>query len=69
MKKIKAWLVDQFLPAYCRDDLLAQNARLLAANAEQKQEIERLQAYIDGLHTAIRRQPRIVIYGTEVNQK
>ena len=69
MKKIKAWLVNKFLPTYCRDDLLAQNARLLYANAEQKHEIERLQAYIDGLHTAIRRQPRIVIYGTEVNQK
>ena len=35
----------------------------------QKQEIERLNAYISGLHTALRRQPRITIYGTEVRKE
>lgn len=61
MTKIKLWLCNRFLPAYLRDDLTEQNRRLLAANAEQKQKIEQLYAYIDGLETAMRSQRRIVI--------
>lgn len=69
MSRFKQWLYNRFLPAYCREDLLEANARLLAANAAQKQEIERLRAYINGLHTALRRQPRITVYGTEVKKE
>lgn len=61
MSKFKKWLYNRFLPAYCRDDLMETNARLLAANAAQKQEIDRLQAYISGLETALRSQRRITI--------
>lgn len=61
MTKIRQWLCNRFLPAYLRDDLLEKNRRLLAANAEQKQKIEQLYAYIDGLETAMRSQRRIVI--------
>ena len=68
MTKFKTWLIHKFLPDYCRDDLLEVNDRLMAANAAQKQEIVRLNAYIDGLHAALRRQPRITIYGTEVKK-
>lgn len=69
MRKFKQWLYNRFLPAWCRDDLMETNARLLAANEAQKQEIERLNAYISGLHTALRRWPRIAIYGTEVRKE
>ncbi len=69
MTKFKRWLYARFLPAWCRDDLMETNARLLAANAEQRQEIKRLNAYINGLHAAMRRQPRIAIYGTEVKKE
>ncbi len=61
MSKFKKWLYNRFLPAYCRDNLMETNARLLAANAEQKREIERLNAYISGLETAMRNQRRVVI--------
>jgi len=69
MSKFKQWLYQRFLPAYCRDDLMEANTRLLAANAAQKQEIDRLRSYIAGLETAMRRQPRITIYGTEVKKE
>lgn len=69
MTKFKRWLYTRFLPAWCRDDLIETNARLLAANKEQKQEIDRLRSYIAGLETAMRRQPRITIYGTEVKKE
>lgn len=69
MSKFKHWIYTRFLPAWCREDLMETNARLLAANAAQEREIERLNAYISGLHTALRRQPRITIYGTEVRKE
>lgn len=61
MQKFKKWLYQRFLPAYCRDDLMEANNRLLVANAAQKQEIDRLRSYIAGLETAMRSQRRIVI--------
>lgn len=61
MTKFKRWLYNRFLPDWCHDNLMETNARLLAANAEQRQEIDRLNAYIDGLHTAMRAQRRITI--------
>lgn len=61
MSKFKKWLYNRFLPVYCRDNLMETNARLLAANAAQKREIERLNAYISGLETAMRNQRRVVI--------
>lgn len=61
MSKFKKWLYNRFLPAYCRDNLMETNARLLSANAAQKREIERLNAYISGLETAMRNQRRVVI--------
>lgn len=54
MSKFKQWLYNRFLPAWCRDDLMETNSRLLAANAEQKQEITKLNAYISGLEQALR---------------
>lgn len=67
MSKFKKWLYDRFLPMWCRDDLIEANARLMAANTEQKQEIAQLNAYIDGLEAAMRNQRRIVIRN-EVNK-
>jgi len=69
MSKFKRWLYNRFLPAWCRDDLMETNDRLLAANKELKQENMRLNAYIDGVKDAIRRQPRITIHGTEVTKE
>ena len=68
MRKLKRWLYDRFLPAWCRDDLMRANELLSAKVQAQAGEIERLEAYIDGVHAAQRRQPRIVINCKEVSK-
>lgn len=68
MRKLKRWLYDRFLPAWCRDDLMRANELLSAKVQAQAMEIERLEAYIDGVHAAQRRQPRIVINCKEVSK-
>lgn len=64
MSKIKTWLHERFLPAYLRDDLIATNKRLQERVDVQAREIERLNAYIDGMQDAMLRQSRIIIKGT-----
>ena len=61
MTRFKHWLYEKFLPAWCREDLLNENARLSAAVSELKNENNRLRAYINGFETAIRYQRRVVI--------
>ncbi|WP_050697605.1 hypothetical protein [Anaeromassilibacillus senegalensis] len=68
MTKIKNWLFGKFLPAWCRDDLLETNRHLVDVISDLKQENERLNAYIDGIHAAVRRQPRITINCGEVHK-
>lgn len=68
MRKLKRWLYERFLPAWCRDDLMRANELLSAKVQAQAREIERLEAYIDGVHAAQRRQPRIVINRKEVSK-
>ena len=69
MKKLKTWLYERFLAAGCGDDLIKANEMLSEKVQEQAMEIERLEAYIDGLHAAQRRQPRIVINCKEVSKQ
>lgn len=61
MSKIKKWLYNKFLPAWCKDDLLANNASLVKKVGDQKIEIERLKAYINGIETAMRYQRRVTV--------
>ena len=61
MTKLKHWFIHNYLPAYCRDELLADNARLVSIVNELKQENGCLKAYIDGLERAMRNRRRIVI--------
>lgn len=68
MRKLKKWLYERFLPAWCRDDLMRANELLSEKVQAQAKEIERLEAYIDGIHDAQRRQPRIVINCKEVSK-
>ena len=65
MSKIKKWLYERYLPAWCRDDLMETNERLRKKVLDQKQEIDRLNAYIDGMQDAMIRQSRIIIKGKE----
>lgn len=61
MSKFKRWLYNRFLPAWCKEELLSANRALSKTVAKQQHEIERLNAYIDGLETALRVQRRITI--------
>lgn len=60
MQKLKTWLLERFLPAWAKDSVYQENKALLAELERQKQEIRELNAYIDGMETALRRN-RIVI--------
>ncbi len=68
INKFKRWLYTRFLPAWCKEDLLEENRRLAAVAAERRQEIDRLNAYISGLETALRVQRHIVINTGEVRK-
>ncbi len=61
----KHWLCRRFLPAWCEDELLEENARLRDRAEKQRQEIDRLNAYIDGMERAMKLQKRILIQGGE----
>lgn len=61
MKKLKAWIINKFLPAWCRDSLMRENQALARKNQQQAQEIAQLRAYIDGLEYAVKRRTQIVV--------
>lgn len=61
IKRFKRWLYNKFLPAWCKEDLLTDNARLAATVAEQRQEIARLNAYIEGMESGMRTRNKIII--------
>lgn len=56
MRKFKIWLCTKFLPAWCKEELLDENKRLVRTVSEQREEINQLRAYIDGMNNALRRQ-------------
>ena len=61
MRKFRKWLLETFLPAWAKDSVYAENKRLLAQLERQAQDMRELNAYIDGLETALRSMRRIVI--------
>lgn len=68
VSRIKKWLYERFLPAWCRDDLMEANKRLRERVDKQAQEIERLNAYIDGMQDAMIRS-RVIIKAGKVDAK
>ena len=68
MRKLKKWLYNKFLPAWCKEDLMEANAHLTGVIVELKRENEKLRAYIRGMETALRRCGRITINTGEVRQ-
>ena len=61
MSKFKRWLYNKFLPVWCKDELMEENARLMGIVKAQGQEINRLRAYINGMETAMRHQRRVMV--------
>ena len=56
MRKFRIWLCTKFLPAWCKEELLDENKRLARLISEQREENDKLRAYIDGMNNAMRRQ-------------
>lgn len=61
MTQLKRWLYNKFLPAWCKDDLMDENAALRARLRTVEQDNRELRAYINGIETALRRCGRISI--------
>lgn len=61
MKRFRKWLLERFLPTWAKESVYKENAALRERIATQQREIERLNAYIDGLEAGIKSQRRIVI--------
>lgn len=61
MRRFRQWLLERFLPAWAKDSVYRENKILRAKLDERDQEIRELNAYIDGLETALRSMRRIVI--------
>lgn len=55
MRRFKTWLLERFLPAWAKDTVYQENKALRNKLAKQEQEIRELNAYIDGMETAMRR--------------
>lgn len=67
MTRLKRWIIDKFLPAWCRSELIDENRRLTEKIEKQAAKIDRLNAYIDGLQNALCRQPKIIINGGDAS--
>ena len=58
---MKNWLMERFLPMWAKHTLLWEKNQLEKENLVLRQEIERLEAYIDGIKTGIRAGKRVNI--------
>lgn len=62
MGKIKTWLIEKFLPAWAKETIYNDNAKLRMEIQILKQQIREQARYIDGLERGIRSQRRVVIH-------
>lgn len=68
MSRIKNWIINKYLPTWCRDELMSENKRLEEKIKMQAAEIDRLNQYIDGMHDALKYRPHILISGRSDRQ-
>lgn len=61
MRHVRKWLLERFLPAWAKDSVYRENRALWDKLERQERDIRELNAYIDGLETALRSMRRIVI--------
>ncbi len=62
MHKLRHWLRKRFLEVWIKEDLLRENDRLRTQVKTLEAELQRREAYLDGLNAGIRAQRRIVIH-------
>ena len=65
MKKLRKWLLERFLPAWAKDSVCRENQALREKLAQQEQEIRELNAFLDGVETALRKQRIVIQMGGE----
>ena len=53
MHKFREWFRRRFLPEWARDQLMRENAALRAREEQLTREIERLEAYIQGMQAGV----------------
>lgn len=65
--KIRDWLIGKYLPAILKESVCKENKALRDHIGDLNAEIDRLNAYLDGLEKGIRQARRITIHN-EVNK-
>lgn len=68
MHKLKEWFWRRFLPEWARDQLLRENAALRSQLERKDREIERLEAYIQGMQAGVRARNRLAARSWEVEE-
>lgn len=64
LKKIKEWFLNHFLPMWAKETVLEDNKRLQNEVAALREELDRKNAYINGMMTGVKSLRRIVINTT-----
>lgn len=65
LKRIKEWFLNRFLPMWAKETVLADNRQLQNEVAALKEELQRKDAYINGMVAGMKSLRRIVIKTTE----
>lgn len=68
MRKWKEWFWRRFLPEWARDQLLRENGALRSQMERKDREIERLEAYIQGMQAGVRARNRLAARSWEVEE-
>ena len=68
MRKMKDPLWRRFLPEWARDQLMRENAALRSQLERKDREIERLEAYIQGMQAGVRARNRLAARSWEVEE-
>ena len=61
---MKKWFLEQFLPMWAKESVLADNRRLQEENTRLQQQLQQQQAYILGLERGLHSLRRITIKDT-----
>lgn len=65
MKRIKNWFLNRFLPMWAKETLLEDNRKLQNEVAALREDLDRKNAYINGMVAGMKSQRRIIINTTE----
>lgn len=61
IRMFKRWLINRFLPEYCREEMIKELNELRQELTAEREENARLRSYINGMNAALRVGRKIVI--------